>query len=161
MNYRCKTCEADFGDYEERKECPYCEVGELELYHPQLRISPDLTKEVIAMGMINRGFKYGRVEHNEREKAFADTWEKENEPRAGLNFGQGTLQDLFFDKVKTENIFSDNTVCKIIIDDTTRYIVATVVQWFGSNCGMAFLHEALRKCGYRLEYVKDDSPQST
>ena len=31
-----------------------------------------------------------------------------------------------------------------------RIVAATVVQWLGSNCGMSFLREALRRCGYRV-----------
>lgn len=34
----------------------------------------------------------------------------------------------------------------------------SLIQWLGTNCGMAFLFEALRGCNYRLEYVPPPPP---
>lgn len=40
------------------------------------------------------------------------------------------------------------------INNRDRMIVATVIQWLGSNCGMCFLGEALERFGARIVYDK-------
>jgi hypothetical protein len=42
------------------------------------------------------------------------------------------------------------------ITERDRNIAATLIQWLGSNVGMAFLHESLRRCGY--DVAKRDDP---
>lgn len=106
------------------------------------------------------GLSFDRVAHNEREKAFYEQWKKENEPRSHINYGHGILQDLFFLQVKDSpnhfmNVFN-NLYCHTEINKRDRMIVATVIQWLGSNCGMAFLHEAVGKFGYVLHPKRDD-----
>ncbi len=94
-------------------------------------------------------------EHNPREIAFAETWANENKNSRGSS----RLQELMIEKRETpaegfQKQFS------ILMSSGAEYvkvhhrvtprdaeIVATVIQWLGSNVGMAFLHEALLKCG--------------
>ncbi|HXJ61825.1 MAG TPA: hypothetical protein VNU68_34730, partial [Verrucomicrobiae bacterium] len=64
------------------------------------------------------------------------------------------LQDLFMER-DTFNWAS----CVHQITDNERYVAATVVQWLGTNCGFAFLMEALRKAGYRI--VDEREPNTT
>ncbi len=97
----------------------------------------------------NVGINANRIKHNPREKAFAEEWAKENEPRAGLNYGQGILQDLFMERVGD---VLPRTVTREVISHRDRMIVATVIQWLGSNCGMAFLSEALRRFGADIKH---------
>ena len=87
-----------------------------------------------------------RLKNNPREKAFADLWEKECQPDMCINYGFGQLQDLFILLDKFGHI--RRFIFKINNRDAT--IVATMVQWLGSNCGMGFLHKALGECGYRI-----------
>lgn len=97
------------------------------------------------------GLHVKRIDHNEREKAFHDRWLYENKPCAGINYGNGILQDLFIDKdfapLATEKWHLE-------ITSRERMIVATVIQWLGSNVGMGFLEASLKKCGYKI--VKDE-----
>jgi len=105
----------------------------------------------------DRGYKYERVfqSNGDLEKAFADLWEEANgSNRGAVNFGQGLLQDLFMER-DTFNWAS----CVHQITDNERYVAATVVQWLGTNCGFAFLMEALRKAGYRI--VDEREPNTT
>lgn len=102
-------------------------------------------------GKKNRGYMYRRVFYNEREKAFADQWEKECRPIRGINFGQGILQDLFFEQRGPFN----NVKAVLWITYRDRYVVATIVQWLGSNCGMSFLHESLKRFGYKITKIED------
>ena len=98
----------------------------------------------------NVGINAKRLEHNEREMAFYEQWMEENAPVSGVNNGHGILQDLFIE--------SDlNRLHRKVIEEISnrdRMIVATVIQWLGSNCGMCFLGEALAKFGARISYDK-------
>jgi hypothetical protein len=98
-------------------------------------------------------------EHNPREVAFAAQWDQEHEWR-------DVLQSLCSpecdpdDKgaVRVWNPGSLTGYRLFPLGETTerdRIIAATVVQWLGSNVGMSFLHEALGRCGYRVEKKKD------
>lgn len=96
----------------------------------------------------NKGYMFQRTAHNPREMAFYEQWKKENFPQAGINNGQGILQDLFIES-KLDG-FTRKWMLEITNRD--RMIVATVIQWLGSNVGMAFLDEALARFGARIVY---------
>lgn len=78
----------------------------------------------------HRSLKYVRVIMNPCEKVFADIWEEEN---------------------KRNNILES-----LLVDhglQVTQYeasIVATVIQWLGTNCGHSFLQTALQKSGHEF-----------
>jgi hypothetical protein len=102
----------------------------------------------------NEGYNLSRLAHNPREKAFHDQWLKENEPRGYINNGHGLLQDLFI-----EGGLSPISPRKVLeeINPRDRTIVATVIQWLGSNCGMCFLGEALSRFGATITYKNKNS----
>lgn len=100
----------------------------------------------------NIGLRVERIEHNDREKAFHDEWIKENLMIPGIDYGNGILQDLFIDK-GLEPL--TNAKWHLEVTRRERMIVATVIQWLGSNCGMSFLGQALKRCGYKI--VKDEA----
>lgn len=89
----------------------------------------------------NEGLYPERMEFNPREKIFSDEWKKENKILSHVNQGQGTLQNLMFDK---------NNNPAFYITENDRVIVATVIQWLGSNMGFDFLEKVLKKCGYKI-----------
>ena len=78
--------------------------------------------------------------YSELEKIFAEVWAEQNKPKSWLNYGQGILQDLMVKNGKWEYAITQR--------DAT--IVATVIQWLGTNCGQGFLHEVLSKHGMYL-----------
>lgn len=90
---------------------------------------------------------YERCEYVNPERAFAEAREKECRPRPGLNFGQGLVQDLFF---RHEGYGLLGASCDRWLTRWERAVAAAVVQWFGTNCGMAFLNEALKRCGMTI-----------
>ncbi len=95
-----------------------------------------------------------RCEFNPTEKAFADEWRKENDRKysRGINFGYGILQDMFIDGSLFRNY------AKTVINKRDRYIVATVMQWLGSNIGRCFLQTVLKKEGYIIVKInKEDN----
>lgn len=93
----------------------------------------------------DRGIRYERVKDNIREQSFSDQWFKNNEPCPGLNYGNGTLQDLFMDRKGSPLSIHSSVVVTEKITVRDRMIVATVIQWLGSNVGMAFLGDALKR----------------
>lgn len=100
----------------------------------------------------DRGFMFERTKWNDLEKAFATHWEQENEVKAWLNQGHGLLQNLFFmDRGMFER-------CVHVVTPGERYVAATAIQWLGTNCGFAFLQEALRDCGYYITKIPEIGP---
>jgi hypothetical protein len=96
----------------------------------------------------NWGIMLERHQFNPREKAFAETWHDDNKIKVWVNNGYGLLQDLFIDRDKFSH---KRFLYRITVND--RAIVATVIQWLGSNIGMDFLERALKKAGYKLEKI--------
>ncbi len=111
------------------------------------------SKEISRLGKQNIGFKHERTqwEFSEMEKALSEYWQEENIARSWINFGYGSLQDLFFSH--TGNFFRPHKM-ETRITNRDRFIVATVIQWLGTNCGRGFLIEAFQKAGYRLRIEK-------
>jgi hypothetical protein len=112
--------------------------------------------------ILHRGLHYRRVTSgcNPREKAFADEWEKECQPIRGINLGGGILQDLMYchDPNRPDDpsyAFGCHGHTAFRIRRRDAVIVATIVQWLGSNCGMSFLEMALKKCGYGLRRLDE------
>lgn len=99
----------------------------------------------------NKGYKFERTKHNEREMAFYLQWLQENEPKAYLNNGNGILQDLFIER---EGDFPSSRKWVLEINNRDRFIVATIIQWLGTNVGMCFLEEALKRFGAHIAYSK-------
>lgn len=108
--------------------------------------------------LLHRGLNYRRTETvydgwTNREKLFADEWEKENdyELRSNVNYGMGILQDLMVEqKGDPFELWYYPKTCTFIIKKRDAAIVATVIQWLGSNVGFCFLTTCLEKCGYTL-----------
>lgn len=109
--------------------------------------------------IVNFGIHYDRVINDRRspllEREFATEWEKICRPQRGINYGHGTLQDLMFIDKKTgettfPNFVRGNVTCWTKITPRDAAIVATVIQWLGTNCGFSFLSDVLDRAGYKL-----------
>jgi len=96
----------------------------------------------------NVGIDCKRLQHNPREQAFYEQWLEENAPVSWLDSGHGILQDLFIESSK--GAFGGKFIEEI--NNRDRLIVATVIQWLGTNCGMAFLSGALAKFDAHISY---------
>lgn len=92
------------------------------------------------------GHRVGRIQFNAVEKAFHEVWLKWNEPRPGVDYGMGILQDLFIEPAGS--MFFRKWVAEI--SSRERWIVATIIQWLGTAVGMSFLNEALRKVDMQI-----------
>jgi hypothetical protein len=83
-------------------------------------------------------------EFSGREIAFHEHWQYENaNDRYGINYGCGAAQDLMLSIYKYEK--PENF--EPWLTNRERKILATFVQWLGTNCGQSFLHEVKRKGG--------------
>lgn len=109
--------------------------------------------------LIHRAWDWKRTNYIPavRERTFADEWEKEAEPNPGINSGLGTLQGLLIDR-SGPGIFGRHRVIAWVTKREAM-IVATIMQWLGTNCGFCWLEETLKKAGYRL--VREDSKDDT
>lgn len=99
-------------------------------------------------GSKNLGLNTDRLEYSnsEMERAFSETWQEENEKKGGINKGNGILQDHFI----ADGLCYGSGEWYHTITNMERFIVATIIQWLGTNCGRAFLEKVLKKCGYRI-----------
>lgn len=116
-------------------------------------------EDIKKLGKKHKGFRHERTKfkgHGEIEKAFYEHWRKQNVGVRGINHGYGTLQDLLIDEDFNSPLKPSWFVTKINSRD--RFIVATVMQWLGTNCGFCFLQEVLKSCGYSI--VKDKTQPS-
>ena len=92
----------------------------------------------------NYGIMYYRTEKMERERAFAEAWAK----RAAEGAADGDLLDQLLIAQRRSTAIDERLIAP---SPRERAIVATVIQWLGSPVGWAFLADALKAAGYRLE----------
>jgi hypothetical protein len=100
------------------------------------------TDEINTAGKQNKGFWFHRIKHpaSKLEKALYKRWRKENTRPSG-----STLPRLFYPQNPTVSTYP---VPVVKITRRDRFIVATAIQWLGSNCGFCMLREALSDAGY-------------
>ena len=120
-------------------------MKQAEITNPKLQEFEDVINE---NGKANLSWTPERVEFNDLEKVFSEHWQKENKKRAGINYGWGILQDLFFKQIGLGCL--QRPKCMLVITNRDRLIAATVIQWLGTNVGFCFLNEVLRKAGYSI-----------
>jgi hypothetical protein len=111
-----------------------------------------------AKNIVHEGYFTSRLEFSKLETAFAERWKYENSQTAGINYGLGRLQDLMITSPFSDicSLIKRKTVHHVITPDEAR-VVATIIQWLGTNVGMSFLDEVFRSCGKRIvEMDRDD-----
>lgn len=119
------------------KDCLYNQYG----YE-----DPDTQEELLPLE--HKSIDLDRLKHpsGDLEKAFAEKWENINRPDRAINFGMGTLQDLMVNQ-------REGTKVDFWITQREATIVATVIQWLGTNVGFGFLLEVLSKVGMTVTYT--------
>lgn len=109
--------------------------------------SDEMKQKAKTVGKRYIGFHNHRLNYtNPREQAFSKHWRKNNTNCSWINRGYGILQDLFI---------GDDGTWHHAMTPNDKLIASTIVQWLGSNCGMAFMEEALKDCGYKIVPIKD------
>jgi hypothetical protein len=98
------------------------------------------------------------------EKMFQETWDEYNREKPGVDFGNGMAQDLFivpkqsadcFDGPNQERVGLGQNVCVYDLTAREHRIIATIIQWLGTNVGFSFLRICLKKCGYLLVPIRE------
>lgn len=99
-----------------------------------------MEKFIKQRGSKNRGFLYERIadnrkyKYNDTEEAFIKEWNK----KYGMhNQSYASEINLLFLSRKFER--------RLKITPRDRMVAATIIQWLGSNCGMAFIETVLRE----------------
>ena len=92
------------------------------------------------------------------ERVFVEEWEKCCQPRGWINFGFGRAQDLFMTYPEGHDGLPSRMLAYAVtvINGRDRMIMATVVQWLGTNVGFAFLSDCLNKAGYAITRLPRD-----
>ena len=91
-------------------------------------------------------------ENNPREVAFAGQWSDENDGHdlLWLLLSRECLQG-DGGAVRVWGSFTGVPYRQFPVGDVTerdRIVVATMMQWLGSNVGFCFVEQSLRRCGY-------------
>lgn len=82
--------------------------------------------------MKNKGKWQHRFSREPLEKRFAEVWEEEDEFYSILEY-----------------LLSNTVNERDVIPAHDRQIAATVIQWLGSTCGMAFLSHVLKMSNFK------------
>ena len=127
-----------------------------------------------ASRLVHYGIHHHRIVNDKRspllEREFANAWAKLCAPSPGYNRGEGLLSDLLwvdatidergdrlpgngdgkgdFGPLRSAYNFSRSREKRwTTITPRDATIVATVIQWLGSNCGQSFLDDVFREAG--------------
>lgn len=85
-----------------------------------------------------------------REMEFARLWEQEHAPRNGrADLSQELMRRPAKRGEQRDPLWNRGPVAWVLTR-RDRIILATIVQWLGSNIGFDFLRRALRECGYDI-----------
>jgi len=92
------------------------------------------------------------------ERIFTEKWAKECEPCHYINHGYGLLQNLLMVPDRKRGYLAQLSwrfgfKPAFVIHQRDATIAATIVQWLGTNCGFAFLCEALKADGWDIRPV--------
>lgn len=102
------------------------------------------------------------------EKVFQEEWNKENHPKSFTNPIAQTLftaslkeakefncPDMDIDKIwGLDSLSSEQRVFVYKLTAREQKIIATIIQWLGTNVGFSFLTKCLEKGGYIVEESK-------
>lgn len=99
------------------------------------------------------------------EKVFMEEWNKFNGNEKWLNQGLGIAQLLMVvDRVAAEefdgpnkdqrNMFNQNDVCVYNLTEREQRIIATIIQWLGTNVGFSFVRRCFQIAGYSINVMK-------
>lgn len=101
----------------------------------------------------DEGIATERCAGNFKEEVFRSEWKRHNDP-FGIGSPHGYLQTML--KGLCENPIGIGRQGKLkdfdyVVSGRERTIVATVIQWLGTNVGWEFLNKCVDRMGYKLE----------
>lgn len=102
---------------------------------------------------LNVGWLIERARFCIRERAFAEKWMSENKRHQHYGkYGDDLLQHLFNRSSETFPVQR----ARLRVTARERFIVATVIQWLGTNIGFAWLQEVLEIIGYKIVPIDEE-----
>ena len=106
------------------------------------------------MAVQHKGIFFNRTKELPREAALQQAWEKHNleSERYSGSGCRDFLESLFTDRGKSFGLWWFRSRKLKTISNRDRMIVATVIQWLGSNVGFNFLSQALLSAGYVVKH---------
>lgn len=104
-------------------------------YEQQMKKPPRKVRHLPVYNGVKRG-QYRTPEWTNRERIFLKHWRKDNKGTPGINGGFGILELI---------LSNDINGTPADISQRDAQVAATVVQWLGTNCGYAFLHDVNRE----------------
>jgi len=96
---------------------------------------------------LNVGWLIERCRFCIRERAFAEKWISENKKHQSYGKYSDDLLQIIFNR--SSEIFPVQR-SRLRITMRERFIVATVIQWLGTNIGFVWLQEVLEIIGYKI-----------
>lgn len=100
------------------------------------------------------------------EKIFMEEWDRENKDSPTMYHGMGIAQLLMIIRAKEALLFDGpqqdtpkdckkyrdwGEVCVYDLSEREQRIIATIVQWLGTNVGFSFLNRCLRRANYVIQ----------
>jgi hypothetical protein len=99
------------------------------------------------------------------EKIFMEEWNEKNTDRAWINSGLGVAQLLMIVSEEKAKLFNGPNqdgysyhlfdlfmngpgVCVYNLTEREQRIIATIIQWLGTNVGFGFILKCLKRAGY-------------
>ena len=126
---------------------------------------PTIQRQNMGVNWKRTFFPKGGVRPN-LELVFMEEWDKENSPTPWINGGipltrllmRSQLKEALSydgegrDDTRRDDLFDgrDNRVEVFRIGRRENQIIATIIQWLGSNVGFAFLERCLRRAGWAV-----------
>lgn len=90
----------------------------------------------------HEGHLFERTKTMPREKAFIDAWKECNIPKAFLNSGYTTLENILLpESTHNKGPFDAFRSLTGELSERDAFVAASVIQWLGTNCGQGFLHD--------------------
>lgn len=106
----------------------------------------------MAAKLRHEGLEPGRQRYSVHERMFAEVWAAENDPSPGLNHGIGILDHLTLDQRAEFCGIPRYRRRRGPVTQEEATLVASVIQWLGTNCGAGFLAHVER----RVQAIKAD-----
>lgn len=95
-----------------------------------------------------------KLDSNHIEDVLSKHWANVNKNEGGISFGYGVLQNLFMNRdhnfIKNEFSVLAPDYCIMKMTNRDRFVVATAIQWLGTNVGFNWLRESLKDAGYDI-----------
>jgi len=108
------------------------------------------------------------------ERIFMEEWNKQNKDVSFINSGLGMAQLLMIVSKNEADLFdgpgrddlpalislsNSQQVCVYNLTEREHRIIATIIQWLGTNIGFSFLIRCLNRANYYVKEIEPEKPK--